>query len=341
MVLIRRADARDEPAIIRVWSDHAAYQRSLERAWPRRWSVTEPFERTYARLLAPVWSDPKQAIFIAEDGSQPVGFVHAALVEPDPSPARIETLVVAASQRGTDIGQALMSAALAWCVEGEADEVVLDVIAADTAAVRLYEQQGFHRALTAYYRPAVTAGAVGRAPVAELRPAPGMVRRAGAADEVAVLRMWDAVRRFHRELEPHWPRQWANPPPDILSWLAQELQSYWNDTGRKVIFVCDTGQELVGFIRVALMDLWLSPGQVESLYVREDQRGQGVGQVLMARALGWCAAHGAEEVGLHVSASNAGAARFYERLGFRPFLSTYFRALPAAGSGGGESTATD
>ena len=112
MVEIRRADVRDEPAIIRVWSDHAAYQRSLERVWPQRWAVTEPFERTHARLLAPVWDDPQQVIFIAEDGPQPVGFVHAALVEPDPSPARIETLVVAASQRGTDIGQALMSAAL-------------------------------------------------------------------------------------------------------------------------------------------------------------------------------------------------------------------------------------
>ena len=168
MVEIRRAAVRDEPAIIRVWSDHAAYQRSLERVWPQRWAVTEPFERTHARLLAPVWDDPQQVIFIAEDGPQPVGFVHAALVEPDPSPARIETLVVAASQRGTDIGQALMSAALAWCVEGGADEVVLDVLTADTATVRLFEQQGFHRALTAYYRPADTPGAVGREPVRPL-----------------------------------------------------------------------------------------------------------------------------------------------------------------------------
>ncbi len=324
MVQIRCADVRDEPAIIRLWSDHTAYHRSLEAVWPRRWAVTEPFERTYARLLAPVWDDPQQVVFIAEDGSQPVGFVHAALVEPDPSPARIETLVVAASRRGTGVGRALLEFALSWCAERAADEVVLDVLAADSAAVRLYEQHGFHRALTAHFKPADTPGA---AP----RPAQSTVRRAGAADEAAVLRMWDAVRRFHRELEPHWPRQWANPPPDILSWLAQELQAYWNDTGHKVIFVYDTGQELVGFIRVALMDSWLCPGQVESLYVRDDYRGQGVGQVLMAQALAWCAAHGAAEVGLHVSASNAGAARLYARLGFRPVLHTYFRALPAAG----------
>ena len=102
-----------------------------------------------------------------------------------------------------------MSAALDWCVEAAADEVVLDVLAADTDAVRLYEQQGFHRALTAYHRPAGTPGS-------EPRPAPGTVRQAGAADAAAVLPMWDAVRRFHRELEPHWPQHWANPPPDIF-----------------------------------------------------------------------------------------------------------------------------
>ena len=286
MVQIRRADVRGEPAIIRVWSDHATYQRSLECVWPQRWAVTEPFERTYARLLAPVWGDPQQVVFIAEDGAQPVGFVHAALVEPDPSPARIETLVVATSQRGTGAGHALMTAALNWCAEGEADEVVLDVLAADIATVQLYEQQGFHRALTAYYRPAATPGSGQQAPTTELRSAQGTIRRAGAADEAAVLHMWDAVRRFHRELEPHWPRQWANPPPDMLSRLAQELQAYWDGTGRKVIFVCDTGQELVGFIRVALMDSWLCPGQVESLYVRDDYRSQGAGQVADGAGVG-------------------------------------------------------
>lgn len=322
MVQIRRAAVRDEPAISRLWHDHATYQRSLERVWPRRWAAAEPCERTYARVLAPVWDDPQQAVFIAEDGSQPVGFVHVALVEPDPSPARIETLVAAAGRRGTGVGRALLEFALDWCAERAADEVVLDVLAADSAAVRRYEQHGFHRALTAYFKPADTPGAA-------QRPAPGTVRRAGAADEAAVLRMWNAVRRFHRELEPHWPRRWANPPPDILSWLAQALQAYWQDTERKVIFVYDTGHELVGFIRVALMDSWLCPGQVESLYVRDDYRGQGVGQALMAQALAWCAAHEAAEVGLHVSASNAGAARLYARLGFRPVLHTYVRPLPA------------
>ena len=50
-----------------------------------------------------------------------------------------------------------------------------------TTAVQFYEQQGFNRVLSAYYRPADTLGA-------ELRPAPGTVRRAGAADQAAVLR---------------------------------------------------------------------------------------------------------------------------------------------------------
>ena len=64
---------------------------------------------------------------------------------------------------------------------------MLDVLAADTATVQFYEQQGFNRVLSAYYRPADTAGAEAQMPVAEQWPAPGTVRRAGAADEAAVL----------------------------------------------------------------------------------------------------------------------------------------------------------
>lgn len=333
MVQIRRADVRDQPAIIRLWTELATYRRTVEHVWPRHAALTAPAEGEYARRLAPVWDDPQQVIFLAADGAQPVGFVWVALVEPDPCPARIESLVVTAAQRSKGIGRALLQAALTWCVQRAADEVSLEILAANAGAARFFERLGFNPVLSAYFRPAATAaGAQEPAP----RPAPGTVRRAGAADEAAVLPMWDAVRRFHRELEPHWPRRWANPPPDILSWLAQELQAYWHGTGRKVIFVCDTGQELVGFIRVALMDSWLCPGQVESLYVRDDYRSQGVGQVLMAQALAWCATHGAAEVGLHVSASNAGAARFYARLGFRPVLHTYVRALPATGADGRE-----
>ena len=65
-----------------------------------------------------MWDDPQQAVFIAEDGSQPVGFVQVALVEPDPSPARIENLVVAGSERGTGVERALMEAALELVCRG-------------------------------------------------------------------------------------------------------------------------------------------------------------------------------------------------------------------------------
>ncbi|MAG34849.1 MAG: hypothetical protein CL878_01145 [Dehalococcoidia bacterium] len=330
-MLIRRADARDRPAVIRLWAEVDRYHRAIEPVWPQRWNPAEPLETVLARLLAPVWDDPQQIILLAEEGGQPAGFVRAALVDEEPTPARIETLGVTSSYRRQGIGRALLEEALAWCVDREADEVALE---ANHGAVQFYERLGFKPVFVTYFKPAPDDGESDtQDPVGKLAPESGAIRRAEAADEGAVVDLWDDVRRFHRELEPHWPRRWLYPPPDIRSRLAQNLAAYWRDPDRQTIFVVDTGRRLTGFIRVALMDSWLCPAQVQSLYVDDAYRSQGLGRFLMDRALAWCAEQGADEVGLHVSPSNVSAARFYERLGFHPFLLTYFRALPAKQSG--------
>ena len=52
-----------------------------------------------------------------------------------------------------------------------------------------------------------------------------------------------------------------------------------------------------------------------NVYVRPDQRGQGLARRLLERVLDECAAHGVTQVSLH--ASEAGRP-LYEKLGFKP-----------------------
>lgn len=58
-------------------------------------------------------------------------------------------------------------------------------------------------------------------------------------------------------------------------------------------------------------------GHITQVCVAPDWRGQGVGGELMWRAVGAFRARGCEAVSLTVTASNAGAVRLYERMGFR------------------------
>ena len=58
-------------------------------------------------------------------------------------------------------------------------------------------------------------------------------------------------------------------------------------------------------------------GQIESVRVRADRRGQGVGRQMVAWAVETCRARGCGLVQLSSHASRADAIRFYESLGFK------------------------
>jgi len=59
-------------------------------------------------------------------------------------------------------------------------------------------------------------------------------------------------------------------------------------------------------------------GHIVGVYVRPEERGSGLTDVLFDAALEWAWAHGAERVRLIVHEDNARAQRFYRRAGFVP-----------------------
>jgi GNAT superfamily N-acetyltransferase len=79
-------------------------------------------------------------------------------------------------------------------------------------------------------------------------------------------------------------------------------------------------------------------GQVTALSVAEDQRGQGIGALLLAHAESWLHARGAVVCIVNSSHRRAGAHRFYEREGYRATGLRFYKDLrrlephpPAAG----------
>jgi GNAT superfamily N-acetyltransferase len=57
---------------------------------------------------------------------------------------------------------------------------------------------------------------------------------------------------------------------------------------------------------------------LESIRVRPDRRGQGVGGMLVADFFGWARREGAVQASVSAYAANEGAQRFYARHGFAP-----------------------
>ena len=83
------------------------------------------------------------------------------------------------------------------------------------------------------------------------------------------------------------------------------------DDGRSLGFVVEAGGETVAG---AAGYTWAGIGEVAQLWVREDQRGLGLGSALMAAAIAECRARDCRFV--FVASHSFQAPAFYERLGF-------------------------
>jgi ribosomal protein S18 acetylase RimI-like enzyme len=86
------------------------------------------------------------------------------------------------------------------------------------------------------------------------------------------------------------------------------------------LFVAERGGEVIGTIQVTIIPGLVSRGRtrakLESVHVRPEWRGRGVGEAMVRAALAFAKARGAGIVELSSNKKRVAAHRFYERLGF-------------------------
>lgn len=106
-----------------------------------------------------------------------------------------------------------------------------------------------------------------------------------------------------------------------------DADAYWSavgatrDAGGEVLVAVD-GAEVVGVAQVVVFTHFQRAGgrcaEVESVHVRADRRGQGIGAALLARAEELARERGCYRIQLTSNAVRADAHRFYERAGYAP-----------------------
>lgn len=141
-IVVREADEGDFPAVERLWAVLNAAQDS-HRALEKAPDADDRFAQSFSRALA----DPQQAWFVAERGNAVVGMAFAHLERPsrmsDEAVLELSRVVVAAEERGTGVGSALLAAAESFARRCGAGHLGVKVLVSNTEAAVFWSRAGF------------------------------------------------------------------------------------------------------------------------------------------------------------------------------------------------------
>jgi GNAT superfamily N-acetyltransferase len=153
------------------------------------------------------------------------------------------------------------------------------------------------------------------------------VRRATLDDVLGMVELWKEFMDLHAALQPFWTRD----PRGHEAWTGFARQ-HVEDADKLALVAVEDGQT-IGYALAAVLEyppvLTTSRyGMIRDTAVTAAHRGRGAGRALCEAMEQWFRARGVRHVELHVSTANAGARRFWRRMGFDDFVEKLARELP-------------
>jgi diamine N-acetyltransferase len=126
--------------------------------------------------------------------------------------------------------------------------------------------------------------------------------------------LWEKLRALHVEQSTHFIEDMAAA---TFGERKKFLLSRSGTPGVRVDMAIDPGTDTrVGYC-ISSVDAH-KKGEVDSLYVEELYRGQGIGEALMHRAIAWLHEQNVQSTIIGVAAGNEDVFGFYARFGFYP-----------------------
>jgi GNAT superfamily N-acetyltransferase len=130
-------------------------------------------------------------------------------------------------------------------------------------------------------------------------------------DRVASL--WEELNRQHLSLSPYFKNYYRTL---TFEDRKRSIQQRGFGGEIRVDLALDNSGQPIGYC-ITSIDRWLT-GEIDSIFVDPQCRGQGVGTVLMEKALDWLKVKGAKKNVVSVAVGNEQAYVFYQQFGFFP-----------------------
>ncbi|MBB3698146.1 GNAT family N-acetyltransferase [Flammeovirga yaeyamensis] len=128
-------------------------------------------------------------------------------------------------------------------------------------------------------------------------------------DRIAPL--WKKLYAYHHTMRHHTVHE-----PTDADWNRRKTKLR-DKACDMIVLIAVSENQPVGYLVASLQKLEPTCGEVDSLFVREDLRSDGIGGALLEEALNWFNYKGVIRKKLAVGIENERVLRFYERYGFK------------------------
>jgi len=128
-----------------------------------------------------------------------------------------------------------------------------------------------------------------------------------------IVPLWEQLNRQHLSMSPYFKEYYKT-----LTFEERKLAILQRARGGdvRVDLAFDSSEKLIGYC-VSSIDK-LQTGEIDSLYVVSECRGQGIGANLMEKTLEWLKSKGSKKNIVSVAVGNEQVYVFYEQFGFYP-----------------------
>lgn len=147
------------------------------------------------------------------------------------------------------------------------------------------------------------------------------VRKAESSDLTQVVELWKELMDFHRDLDPFFTRS-KDGPSNFLRWVEEQIELEDSE-----LIVAEISGKVVGYSKIEVSkyppifekDKY---GMISDVAVAKEYRRQRIGQALYDASVKWFFERNIERIELRVANVNDVARGFWEKMGFKPYMTT-------------------